>query len=219
MTEAKLRKQVVEAYQQLDRDGVNKGSSGNVSARSGKNMLITPSGIPAGQMKPSQVVKLKLDDDDGVYKGAFKPSTEWRFHRDILRSRPEAGAVVHTHAPFCTILSILRKPIPAVHYMMACFETTKVKVSDYATYGTPELSDAVLRAMEGANCCLMANHGMVVAGENMMKAMWLAEQLELIANQYYHSLLVGKPHILNKAQIADTAKSFASYGPKEVNDN
>jgi len=216
MTEADIRKQVVDAYQELDRDGMNKGSSGNVSVRSGDHMLITPSGIPAMQMHPDQVAKLKIDDDSGAFEGDFKPSTEWRFHRDILRSRPQSHAVVHTHAPFCTILSILRKPIPAVHYMMACFDTTEVQVADYETYGTAELSEAVIKAMGSANSCLMANHGMVVAGDRMIRAMWLAGQLELIASQYYHSLLIGQPHVLSDAQIADTVKSFASYGPQEA---
>ncbi|MCY4334159.1 MAG: class II aldolase/adducin family protein [Litoreibacter sp.] len=218
MNEADIRKQVVDSYQELDRDGMNKGSSGNVSARSGEHMLITPSGISAKQMNPDQVAKLKIDDDAGAFEGDCKPSTEWRFHQDIFRSRPQSHAVVHTHAPFCTILSILRKPIPAVHYMMACFDTTEVRVADYETYGTTELSEAVIRAMGSANSCLMANHGMVVAGDSMMRAMWLAGQLELIASQYYHTLLVGQPHVLSDAQIAETVKSFASYGPQEAHE-
>ncbi|MCY4304415.1 MAG: class II aldolase/adducin family protein [Aestuariivita sp.] len=216
MKEADIRKQVVAAYKELDRDGMNKGSSGNISLRLGDYILITPSGIPANLMEPDQVVKLRLKDDTGAYDGHFKPSTEWRFHRDILLSKPKSNAVVHSHAPFCTILSILHKSIPAVHYMMACFETTEVKVANYENYGTTELSNAVLQAMDGANCCLMANHGMVVAGENIKHAMWLAGQLELIASQYYYSILAGKPHILSDAQIADTAKSFATYGPQEL---
>ncbi len=219
MNETTLRKEIVTAYQELSREGMNKGASGNVSARLGDHMLVTPSGIPSALMEPEQVAKLRLDDDAGAYKGPCKPSSEWRFHRDILRSRDDAGAVVHSHAPFATILSILRKPVPAVHYMMAAFGTTEIKVADYCCYGTPELSEAVIKAMEGANGCLMANHGMVVAGPNMTRTMWLAGELELIASQYYHSLLAGKPHILSDAEIAETAKSFESYGPQEVSRN
>ncbi|WP_299958630.1 class II aldolase/adducin family protein [uncultured Roseobacter sp.] len=216
MTEKELRKEVVAAYQELSAEGMNKGASGNVSARLGEHMLITPSGIPSALMEPDQVAKLRIDDDAGGYDGPCKPSSEWRFHRDILRNRQDAGAVVHAHAPFSTILSILRKPIPAVHYMMAAFGTTEIKVADYCCYGTPELSQAVITAMEGANGCLMANHGMVVAGPNMTRTMWLAGEIELLASQYYHSLLAGTPHILSDAEIAETAKSFESYGPQEV---
>ncbi len=216
MSEKELRKEVVAAYQELGREGMNKGASGNVSARMGKHMLITPSGIPSALMEPAQVAKLRIDDDSGEWDGPCKPSSEWRFHRDILRSKTDAGAVVHAHAPFSTILAILRKPIPAVHYMMAAFGTTEIKVAGYKTYGTPELSQAVIKAMEGANGCLMANHGMVVAGPNMTRTMWLAGELELLASQYYHSLLAGKPHILSKAEIDETAKSFEGYGPQEV---
>ena len=124
MNEIEIRAEVVAAYQELSREGMNKGASGNVSARCGDHMLISPSGIPSAQMLPDQVAKIALDDEAGAWEGPCKPSTEWRFHRRILISREDAGAVVHAHAPFATILSILRKPIPAVHYMMAAFGTT-----------------------------------------------------------------------------------------------
>lgn len=219
MNENDLRKEIVAAYQELSAQGMNKGASGNVSARMGDDMLITPSGIPSALMEPDQIAMLRIDDDTDGYEGPCKPSSEWRFHRDVLRHRDDMGAVVHTHAPFCTILSILRKPIPAVHYMMAAFGTTEIQVADYCRYGTPELSEAVLKAMEGANGCLMANHGMVVAGQNMTRTLWLAGEIELLASQYYHCLLAGTPHILSSAQLAEVEKSFASYGPQEVEKN
>lgn len=213
MNEADIRKDVVKAYQDLSHQGMNKGASGNVSARCGEHMLITPSGIPSAEMVPEQVAKIALNDTEGHWEGPCKPSTEWRFHRGILASRPEDCAVVHTHSPFATILSILRKPIPAVHYMMAAFGTTEIKCCGYTTFGTDALSQMVADAMQGAAGCLMANHGMVVAGPNMQRTMWLAGELELLASQYYHALLVGDPHILTDEDIAVTAKSFSSYGP------
>ena len=215
MNESDIRAEIVAAYQELSREGMNKGASGNVSARFGDHMLITPSGIPSAQMSPDQVAKIAIDDVSGAWEGPCKPSSEWRFHRGILASREDAGAVVHTHSPFATILSILRKPIPAVHYMMAAFGSTEIKCSDYTTYGTDELSKMVLTAMEGSAGCLMANHGMVVAGPNMTRTMWLAGELELLASQYYHSMLVGDPHILSAADIAKTTESFSNYGPQE----
>lgn len=214
MNEKEHRIEVVEAYQELSREGMNKGASGNVSARFGDHMLITPSGIPSAQMLPEQVVKIALDDETGSWLGSCKPSTEWRFHRSILASRKDVGAVVHTHAPFSTILAILRKPIPAVHYMMAAFGTTEIKCCDYACFGTEELAQLVLKTMEGSAGCLMANHGMVVAGPNTTRAVWLAGELELLASQYYHASLLGDPHILSAAEIEETSRSFPSYGPQ-----
>lgn len=214
MTEQRLREEIVAAYQELSREGMNKGASGNVSARSGDHMLITPSGIPSAQMLPEQVAKIALDDTAGAWEGPCKPSTEWRFHRGILASREDAGAVVHAHAPFATILSILRQPIPAVHYMIAAFGTTEIPCCDYTTFGTDELSQMVLDTMQGCGGCLMANHGMVVAGPDMTRAMWLAGELELLASQYYHAKLLGTPHILSAAEIEETMASFSTYGPQ-----
>lgn len=215
MSEAQLRQDIVAAYQELGREGMNKGAAGNVSARLGAHMLITPSGIPADVMEPAQIVKLPMEGEVGGLESGCKPSSEWRFHRDILQVRGDAGAVVHTHAPYSTILAILRKPIPAVHYMIAAFGAPQIKVAEYETFGTPELSQSVIAALEGANGCLMANHGMVVVGPDLGRAMWLASELELLANQYYHSLLAGEPHILSDAEIAKNAKLFENYGPKE----
>lgn len=213
MTEARIREEIVKAYQDLSRDGMNKGASGNVSARSGDHMLITPSGIPSAEMTPDQVAKIALGDEMGSWEGPCKPSSEWRFHRSILASRSDDHAVVHTHSPFATILSILRKPIPAVHYMIAAFGTDEIKCCGYSTFGTEKLAQMVLDAMHGCGGCLMANHGMVVAGPSMERTMWLAGELELLANQYYHARLVGEPHILSQSDLEETAKCFSSYGP------
>ncbi|HEY5300844.1 MAG TPA: class II aldolase/adducin family protein, partial [Acetobacteraceae bacterium] len=136
----------------------------------------------------------------------------WRFHRDILRARPEIGAVVHSHPTFCTTLAIARRNIPACHYMVAAFGGPDVRCADYATFGTQELSDHALRALEGRNACLLANHGMIACGPTLARAMWLAVELEAIARQYYHSLLIGGPHLLSDAQIAETARKLSTYG-------
>lgn len=158
------------------------------------------------------LARMPLDRDDGVYEGPMKPSSEWRFHLDLMRARPEFHALVHTHAPFSTILSIARKPIPAVHYMMAAFGGPEIRCSGYATYGTAALSAEVVAAMEGRAGCLMANHGMIVGGPNLTRATWLAHELEALAHQYYHVLHIGGGHILTEAELADTARGFASYG-------
>lgn len=149
---------------------------------------------------------------DGAWDGPMKPSSEWRFHRDLLQARAEFGAVVHTHAPFSTILAIARKPIPAVHYMMAAFGGPDIRCSDYATFGTAALSAAVVAAMEGRAGCLMANHGMVVGGATLARAAWLAHELEALAHQHYHALLIGGAVVLSAEELAETAAGFAGYG-------
>ena len=207
-----LRSEIVAQARALDAAGLNRGSSGNISARDGDAMLITPSGVPAAALEPEMLALMPLDDDDGAWAGPLKPSTEWRFHRDLLRARPAFGAVVHTHAPFCTILAIARRPIPAIHYMMAAFGGPDIPVADYACYGTAALSDAVVSSMQGRAGCLMANHGMIVGAPTLTRACWLAGEMEAMAHQYVHLLQIGGGHILSPADLAEATQGFASYG-------
>ncbi len=205
------QKDICAAMVALVATGLNRGASGNVSVRDGDHMLITPSGVPPHDIHPEQIARMPLAGD-GVWEGPLAPSVEWRFHRDILRARPEMNAVVHTHAQWCTALAVARRGIPAVHYMIAAFGGPDIRCSDYATYGTPELSSAVLAAMQGRAGCLMANHGMVVGGANLTKALWLANELEALAHQQFHATLIGGAVVLSAAEIAETAKGFATYG-------
>lgn len=207
------REEICAAMVALVDSGLNRGASGNISVRDGDHMLITPSGVPPRDIAPAAVARMPLAGG-GEWDGPLAPSVEWRFHRDILNARPEVNAVIHTHAPWCTALAVARKSIPAVHYMIAAFGGSEIRCSDYATYGTPELSAAVLAAMKGRAGCLMANHGMVVGGENLTKALWLANELEALADQHFHSLLIGGAHILSDAQIDEAAQGFKTYGAK-----
>ena len=215
MDEAKLRREIVEQARRMNAIGINQGTSGNLSARCDGNMLITPSATAYDEMRPEDIAVMPIEGERGQWTGKLKPSTEWRFHLDILRGRPEAGAVVHTHATYCTTLAILRREIPAVHYMMAAFGGTTIRCAPYATFGTAELAEHALKALEGRNACLLANHGMIVVGPTLGKAMWLAVELETIAKQYYLALRIGEPVILTDEQIADTARSFSTYGLQE----
>jgi L-fuculose-phosphate aldolase len=212
MTEAALRAEVVERVRELDAAGLNRGSSGNISVRCGDVLLITPSGVPAAELEPEMLATMPLEKAYGSWQGPLEPSSEWRFHLDLMRARPDFAAVVHTHSPFATILSIARRPIPAVHYMMAAFGGPEIRCSDYACYGTAELSAAVLRAIAGMAGCLMGNHGMVVGAPDLTRATWLAHELEALAHQYFHILQIGGGHILSEAELAETAKGFATYG-------
>ncbi len=208
----RLKADIVARARELDAGGLNRGSSGNLSVRDGDTMLITPSAVAYGALEPDMIARMPLEGRYGDWEGPRKPSTEWRFHLDLMRARPEIGAIVHTHAPFSTILAIARKPIPAIHYMMAAFGGSDIRVADYACYGTSALSEAVVAAMEGRSGCLMANHGMSTAGPDLTRATWLAFELEALAHQYYHVLAIGGGHVLGEAELAETAKGFADYG-------
>lgn len=211
MNELDTRQSIIDHCRNMNASGLNQGTSGNISVRFGDRMLITPTGIPYDSMTPEMIASLPLNGT-GEYEGPNKPSTEWPFHLDIQRSRPDVGAVVHTHSTFATILAITRKPIPACHYMIAAFGGPEIRVADYARYGTSELSKNILEAMEGRSACLMANHGMITTGSNLSRAMWAAVELETIARQYYHSLLIGGPVILPDEEIAAVVEAFSGYG-------
>ena len=210
--ETALREEIVARCREMNANGLNQGTSGNISVRNGDRMLITPSATPYDTMTPDMIASVGIDDASGRWEGPKKPSTEWRFHQRILRERPDTPAVVHAHPNYCTALAMQRRPIPACHYMIAAFGGTDVRCSGYATFGTEALSDLVLEALEGRTACLMANHGMVALGENLAKAMWRAVELETIAKQYVTTLQMGAPTILSDAEIADTMAGFASYG-------
>lgn len=211
-TEREIRSAIIEKSIWMNDTGLNQGTSGNISARCGAKLLITPSGIPYDLLKPESITAMEIDGEYGKWEGPFKPSTEWCFHLDIMKARPEVGAVVHTHSTYATTLAMARRDIPAAHYMVAIFGGDSVRCSGYATYGTKELSEMVLKALEGRNACLLANHGMLVTGPNLDKAMWLAVELEALCRQYYQTLVIGGPVLLSKEDISDTMRSIASYG-------
>ena len=212
MRELNIRKDIVEACREMNRSGINQGTSGNISVRLDDVMLITPSATPYDRMQPTDIAAMPLERDYGTWSGPLKPSVEWRFHLDILRSRGDVNSVVHAHATYCTILAIARRPIPACHYMIAAFGGPDIRVGDYARYGTAELSEAALRALDGRMACLLANHGMIALGTSLPKAMWGAIELETLAKQYYHSLLIGGPVLLPDEEIAGVGEAMKGYG-------
>ena len=212
MDEARLRREVVEHARRMNALGINQGTSGNISVRCGGTMLITPSATPYDEMQPHDISAMPIALADGAWSGPRKPSSEWRLHLGILRGRPEANAVVHTHATYCTTLAILRRGIPPVHYMMAAFGGVDIRCAPYATFGSAELATHALTALTGRNACLLANHGMIVIGPTLARAMWLAVELETLARQYCLSLQLGEPALLTEAEIADAARSFTDYG-------
>jgi L-fuculose-phosphate aldolase len=209
--ERALRQAIIDQCRWMNASGLNQGTSGNISVRQGPDMLITPSSVPYDAMTPEMICAVPLDDPES-WKGPRKPSSEWRFHRDILAARPDVQAVVHTHSTNCAALAICRREIPAVHYMIAAFGGPTVRCSDFAIFGTQELSDAALRALEGRNACLLANHGAIACGPSLDRAMWLMNELETLARQYILALGIGDPVILDDAAIAETGARFGYTG-------
>ncbi len=214
--EHELRQAIVAACRWMNSSGLNQGTSGNISARHGSDMLISPSGVPYDELEPEDVVAMPLEGEYGSYqaRGENIPSSEWRFHLDIMRARPDVGGIVHTHSTYATTLAIARKEIPACHYMIAAAGGPSIRCAPYATYGTKELSEHAVEALRDRACCLLANHGMIATGANLAKAQWLAVELETIARQYYLSLSIGGPALLSEAEIEHVKERFKSYGPR-----
>ena len=210
MTETELRQGIVEVAQAIDRAGFCPSKSGNVSARFEGGLLITPSGLPYAKTKPQDLLHLTLDGT--VLSGAGKPSSEWPFHTEIYKARPDAQAIVHTHSPRATALSCTRRGIPAFHYMIARFGGTTVRCARYATFGTQALSDATVAALQDRNACLLANHGMVVFGRDLSQALALAIEFETLCAQYWRTLQLGAPVLLSDAEMAEVIERFKWYG-------
>ncbi len=205
-----LRQSIIDGCLWMNRQGLNQSTSGNISVRIDSGMLITPSGIAYHKMTPDQLVVMPLDSEP---EAGLSPSSEWRFHQRLLRTRPEMHCVVHAHPPYCSALAVQRRSIPACHYMIAAFGGDQVPLAGYALYGSVTLADAVERTMRGYHACLMANHGATVLGETLDRALWRLEELETLARTFYLSSPWGHAVVLSADDIAEAAASFAGYGP------
>jgi L-fuculose-phosphate aldolase len=206
------RQSIIDACLRMNQLGINQGTSGNISLRHDDGLLITPTGTPYETMQPEQIVFMRLD---GSVETNQRPSSEWRFHRDILKARPEVNAVVHAHPPYATILAIMGMAIPAVHYMIACAGGDTIRCAPYATFGTEELSQHAVTALEGRSACLLAHHGMIAVGSSLDKAMWLAVEVETLARQYHGCLQIGTPPLLPRTEIENVMGRMAGYGHAE----
>ena len=215
MTTARGRRAVAETVRWLMARGLYAGTSGNVSARTAHGMVITPSGVPCDEVDAASIVELTGDGvtAPGRARRAPPPSTEWRIHRDIYRSRPEVGAVVHTHSTFATAVSCLRRAIPAFHYMVAKAGGDDIRCARYATYGTAALSRNALAALAGGRrACLLANHGLLALGADLESARLLAEEIEALCTQYVQARAAGRPVVLPAREMARVRAKFATYG-------
>lgn len=207
------RQSLIDACLWMNARHLNQGTSGNISARIAEGILITPSGVPYDALTPEALVTIPLDgppDSSGP-----KPSSEWPFHQGMHQARPDMPVVLHAHPPYCSVLAVQRRPIPACHYMIAAFGGNDVPLADYALFGSPELCANMADIMQDRHGCLMANHGATVLGETVEKAKWRLEELETLARTYLFSSIGGAPHILSDDEIAEVMVAFQNYGPRD----
>lgn len=204
------RDELVGTAKQMSALGLTPGMSGNVSVRHGDALYVTPSGMPYPDLVADDIVR--IEHDGTVRPGQRTPTTEWRLHLDILGARQDVQAIVHTHSLFCTTISMLRRPIPAVHYMIVLAGSDDIPCAEYATFGSAQLALNAISALRGGNACLLANHGMIALGETLPRALRLAAEIETLAAQYWHAAQIGSPHILDGAELDNVRKRFAEYG-------
>ena len=213
-----LRTEVIKYAKKLNSSNLSPLRSGNISIRAeqdGKEgFLITPSGIKYEQLEEESIVFLELDENlnnDKISKDVLNPSSEWRFHQDIYIKKKEALAIVHAHSPHATAVSAHGKNIPAFHYMIALAGGDDIKCAEYATFGTKELSQNMLSALEKRKACLMSNHGQVAFGKNLEEAFELAQEVENICHQYINTIKLGEPKILSFEEMNKILEKTKSY--------
>lgn len=199
---------IIAACREMNASGLNQGTSGNISLRHGSSLLITPTSLPYDQMEAADIVAI---GPDGTASGERRPSSEWRFHYDILRNRPDVNAVVHAHPVHATALALHGRAIPPVHYMVAIAGGDDIRCAPYARFGTQELSDVALAALEGRMACLLAHHGLIALGRTLDQAMWMAQEIETLARMYLTSLQLGEPPRLSPEEIEGVRLAMKGY--------
>ena len=209
-----LRRAVIATARAMNAAGINVNKSGNVSARcvngSRQGLVVTPSAVPYDALKPADLVFVVLTD--GAARGKQTPSTEWRFHRDIYAARSDVAAIVHAHPVSATALACHDSGIPPFHYMVAAAGGRDIRCARYATFGTQELSDAVVNALEGRRACLLSHHGLIACGPSLDRALTLAIEIENLARTYLAARSIGEPPLLDDAEMARVLERFQSYG-------
>ena len=211
--DVKSREEIIKFAQKLNSTNLSPLRSGNISLKAQNNneegFLITPSGKKYDSLKADDIVFVSLEgryDEKGL-----QPSSEWRFHKDIYLKKTDAKAVVHAHSPHATAVSSHNKDIPAFHYMIALAGGDNIKCAKYATFGTQELSDNIIEALENRKACLMSNHGQVAYGENLSSAFELAEEVENICHQYINAIKLGEPKILSSSEMDVILEKVKNY--------
>ena len=209
LTEPEKRAAIIAHCLKFADTGLSVGTSGNVSIRHDDGMLISPTSTPYDTLTPGMITHVAKD---GTWDGPIAPSSEWRFHRDIYTSRPDVNAIVLGHPNFCTVLAIHNMPIPAVHYMVAIFGSTDVRVAPYAVFGSQDLSDNAVKALEERYACLLQHHGAIAVADTIERAFFRLEELEVLARQYHGAMLLGDVPVLSDDQMAEVLAKIPGYG-------
>ena len=209
------RNQIIEYSLKLNTTNLSPLRSGNISLRSKEDdkdgYLITPSGKKYETLKPEDIVFMGLNEEVKKNESANKPSSEWRFHRDIYKNKKDAQAIVHAHSAHATAVSSHGKSVPPFHYMIALAGGEDIKCAEYATFGTEELSENIIKALKNRSACLMSNHGQVAFGKNLDQAFELAQEIENICHQYTIALKLGKPKILSFEEMKKVLEKAKNY--------
>jgi L-fuculose-phosphate aldolase len=217
--DSSLRQDMVATCRAMDAKGINQGTAGNLSVRHGDGFLITPSSMPYDMMQPEDIVEMGWD---GTYVGR-RPSSEWRFHRDILKARTDMNVVLHCHSLYATSIACHHRTIPAFHYMVGVMGGTTLRCARYATYGTQALSDAALEALQDRKACLLGQHGQISLGKTLDAALWMAIEVETLARMYQQALVLGEPPVLSDEEmervIAQMTRMSYGLGPEEEGAN
>jgi len=193
-----LRREMVDICRRMNTSGINQGTAGNLSARTEDGFLITPTSLPYERMEAEDIVEMGFD---GTYVGKHRPSSEWRFHRDIMKHRTDINAILHCHSIYATTLACQYKPIPAFHYMVGVAGGTTIRVAPYATFGTQQLSDNAIEALDGRLACLLGQHGQISLGKNLEASLWLATEVEVLSRLYVQALPLGDLPILSDEEM------------------
>jgi len=202
---------LIEAALHLEQIGLNHGATGNCSCRDGDTYLITPSGIDTQSLSEDKVVRMDFTGNIIDSIPNLKPSSEWRFHKDIMLQRKEVGAVVHTHSIYASTVSLFGDTLPSFHYMIAVAGGDSVRCAPYAMFGTQELSDNIISALIDRKACLIANHGLVAIGDNLKEALQIAEEIEHLCQLYIEARKLGEPNLLSKKQMSEVIDRFQTY--------
>ncbi len=217
MRDKELRDSVIAGCRELLQRGLAFGRSGNVSVRRDERcFFVSPTGMSYDTLEADDI---PLVDVEGRWFGRCCPSSEWRFHRDVFRSRHEVAAIVHTHSPKATSLACTGRGIPAFHYMVAVAGGPDIRCAPYHTFGTQDLSDAAVAALEGRKACLLANHGVITVGADLPAALALAAEVESLAAQYCMALALGKVRILSETEMGRVLEKFRTYGKQDATDS
>ena len=206
-----VRENLLNTTNKLLTAGLNHGATGNCSCRDSDGFLITPTGVDSSRLTSEMMVRMSLSENSPASESKYKPSSEWQFHKAILGKYPDINAVVHTHSVFASTLSALGQDVPAFHYMIAVAGGDSVRCAPYAMFGTKELSDNILSAIQDRKACLLSNHGLVAIGKDLNEAFNIAEEVEHLSRLFVEAKKIGEPKLLSNKEMTEVLNRFNSY--------